>query len=1170
MKKLSTQSVCLLATILMISSGTFTAGHAALTRVEHSAMLAAGDETSEVSGVVTDASGEPLIGVNVLLKGTSQGVVTDLDGRYAIQIPTGHRAELVFSYVGYQTHTQVVMPGTTVNVELLEDAQMLEGVVVTAMGIVRKASSLTYATQQVKAADLMKVADPNLVNSLDGKISGVTLTPGAGGAGGATKIILRGNKSINGNNAPLIVVDGIPMSNATRGSAANFATQSSTEGSDPLSQINPDDIESINVLKGANAAALYGSQAANGVVMITTKKGKEGKLDISYNGNLTFDAPLLTPQIQHLYGSAWTKDAGGEIVGFEGLGCWGGKLSGETTTYIQRVNNNGQVLWSGIKDAAGVKVLNQSDVHMRNYAVDDVAAFYRTGITSNHSFSLSGGTEKMRSYVSYANSHALGLLENNSYDRHTFAYRQHYTFWNRLNIDASANYVRTQTKNRVGGGTALNPIYDLYTMPRNVDLDYYRNHYLTDGNWRSSNYFTYINTDGQKVLNEYARFAGADMQNWAFQTPMKNNPYFLMNRNTGVQNEDRFYGNFQGRLDIWEGLSAQARLSIDHTKYNAESHKSATSWDPAEMNAYGRYWLTNSKSNEIYTDYMLMYNKTFDDARGNEWLVNATGGYVGHVIKGQTVGTDVTATTCQRGTAGEAIALPLETAYNVFEPSAGGNGVTRKSISSNWDQAALLTAQVGWNDAVYMDASYRMDWYRAFKQARFQSGNTKAKDHYGYFGFGANAILSNLMTLPEEVSYLKYRVSYSEVGNSIPNVVFDVQTTSLSTGAASGSGYNSFTPRPETMKSFETGIESQFFQNALNFDLTYYNSTLDGAYLVVTGQNGKSQPVNTTSINNQGIEMTIGYDWVLPGKWRWKTGVNFSFNDNRINEVYTDEQGNEKYYDVSVAQGVKVRYKKGGRYGDMYVTDFDRWSTDCTDANGRFHKAGDIYIEPTSGTPSFGGKGKTIDAEGFIVDDKKTAGGTYARYLGNMNARQQLSWSNALSYGNLTLYFLVNGRIGGKVISITEAYLDRLGLSQRTADARLAAEADGLTYSYNDPYWGETVETGKAAMYINEGRDLVPIKEYYTALGYNDASSYVYDATNFRLRELSLGYTWQDLFGEGKNVSVSAIARNLFFLYRKAPVDPDVSLSTSNALGGFECFNLPSTRSFGIHLKANF
>ena len=1104
-----------------------------------------------VTGTVTDPTGEPLIGVSIIIKNTSQGTVTDIDGNYTLKVPAGKESEIEFSYVGYQTVAHKVKGATKIDVTMKEDANILEGVVVTAMGIVRKATSLTYATQQIKADDLMKVEDPNLVNSLDGKISGVTITTGAGGAGGASKILLRGNKSINGNNAPLIVVDGIPMSNSTRsqvGSGATIATQGVTEGSDPLSQINPDDIESINVLKGANAAALYGSQAANGVVMIVTKKGKEGRLDVSVNSNVTVDTPFLTPQIQDIYGINITS-AGM----FDGIGSWGDKLGvlrGEAkNNYVAQVYN-GDV----IKNHTG-NIDDEEEsfgVHMRNYADNDVKNFYRTGVTTNNSFSLSGGTEKIRTYVSYANSFSNGMIENNKYNRHTFAYRQHFTLWKRLNIDASANYVQTRTKNRVGGGTALNPIYDLYTTPRNIDMAYYKTNYLTPGTWLSPTPMTYYDTRRNRQVTGTPILCGQDMQNWAFQSPMKNNPYFLMNQNTGEQKEDRFYGNFQATLDIWGGLSAQARVSIDHTKFNSESHRSATTWEPAALNPFGRYWLSNSNTNEIYTDYLLMFNRTFKE----DWSVNATAGYVGHVTKGMNESTDVTCTMLQRDKTGAAIALPLPSAYNIYMPSAGGNGVTTKTRSSNWDQAALATVQLGWKDAVYIDGSYRMDWYRAFKQARFSSGDNKAKDHYGYFGFGANAILTNLIKMPTEISYLKYRISYSEVGNSIPNTVFDVMTIDLATGTSTPSNYNSFTPKPETMKSFETGVEAQFFNNALNVDVTYYNSKLDGAYLVVPWPNGKMQPVNTTCVRNQGVEITIGYDWIFAKDWRWKTSVNYSFNDNKILNVYTDAQGTETDFDVSAAQGVKVKYSKGGRYGDMYVTDFDRWGVDCVEPNGKAHKAGDIYVS-ASGTPAFNGSTWRLDAEGNPVVGEGS--GSYGKYIGNMNSRHQLSWSNTLSYKNFNLYFLINGRIGGKVISITEAYLDRLGLSQRTADVRLAAEAQGIEYA-----------PGVPGMYLNDGRDIVPIQAYYNAVGYQDASSYVYDATNFRLRELSLGYTFRDLFGDGKNLSLSFIARNLFFIYKKAPVDPDVSISTGNSLKAFECFNLPSTRSFGVNLKANF
>lgn len=1146
-------------------------------------------QTSTVTGTVVDETGEPLTGASVTVAGTTNGVTVDNDGHFTLKnVKKG--AKINISFIGY-TSQQVTWDGTSsLEIILQENDNTLGEAVVTAMGIVRKASSLTYATQQVKADDLMKVEDPNLVNSLDGKISGVTITAGAGGAGGSSKILLRGNKSIQGNNDPLIVVDGIPMQNShSKTDAMSIANNATSEGADPLSQINPDDIESINVLKGANAAALYGSAAANGVVMITTKKGKEGRLDITFNSNVTFDTPLLTPEIQNEYGANAVNtryDEDGNIVslGTFSINSWGERLSGQKTTYTANVANtpysgeiNKNTNFSNVSlipnadgsDLTTLQILNQAkiastrDIHLRNYAQDDIADFYKTGVTTNNSFSLSGGTEKIRTYVSYANSHANGMLENNSYNRHTFAFRQHYDLWKRVHIDANANYVQTKTKNRIGGGTALNPIYDLYTMPRNVDLDYYRTNYSMQGSW-FSNGSTYYPLGQITSVTGRALLTGT-MQNWAFQSPMKNNPYWLMNMNTSVQNDDRFYGNFQGTLDIVDGLTFQARVSLDYDKSNSESCRYATTMDPANINDYGRYWLRNGQTTDVYTDYLLSYNKTFKE----DWLVNLTAGWVGHTLKGTTVSTDATATVDM---VKNGIVTELPTVVDRFEPSSGSSGITGKSLSSNWDKAALFTAQFGWKDCVYLDGSYRRDWYRAFKQF----ANAGTADNYGYFGFGANTILTNLLHMPKQISYLKYRISYSEVGNSIPNTVFSSLSTDPRTGAVLMSNFNSFDPIPETMKSFETGIESQFFNNALNFDVTYYNTRLDNAYITISGTNGKTQPVNTACVRNQGVELTLGYDWNIGRGWRWKTSVNFSLNNNKILETYTDTNGVDKELDVTVANGVHVRYIKGKKYGDMYITDFDRWQDDVyRDSEGNLnstgqgtlvHKAGDIYID-SKGMPSYNGKKKYIDESGFV---RSTAGEKYGKYLGNMNSNYQLSWSNTFSYKNFNLFFLINGRIGGKVISLTEAYLDRLGVSQRTADARNEAAATGLTYSSYDPYWEEYTATSIPGMYINEGRDIVPIQDYYESISYNDASSYVYNATNFRLRELSFGYTFRNLIGDGKNLSLSFIARNLFFLYKEAPVDPDVSISSANSLGGFEMFNLPSSRSFGFNLKLNF
>lgn len=1103
-------------------------------------------QSGVVKGVVKYKSGEPAIGATVMAVASKKIAIADTDGSFTLKGVTPGSVIRV-SLIGCKRQ-DIKWTGGPLNVVLEDMDANLNEVVVTAMGIQRKERSLTYATQQVKADDLMKVQDPNLVNSLDGKISGVTITQGAGGAGGASKITLRGNKSVLGSNDPLIVVDGVPMTNSVRGgsvSAENMTYSSQGEGSDPLSMINPDDIESINVLKGANAAALYGSRAANGVVMITTKKGKEGRLDVNFTSNVTFDSPLLTPEIQNMYGAAIS---GSSIA----TTSWGERMKGGAN-YTLNVPNPSQLEVNGAERA----------VYLRDSGNDDVADFYKTGVTTNNSISLSGGTEKISTYFSFANSHANGMVENNSYNRNTFAFRQTYKLWNRVTIDVNANYVQTKTKNRVSGGTLYNPIYHLYMTPRNIDVNYYRNNYSTNARWTTTNPFYYYEQSGEgyQRLSGYPVFSGP-VQEWAYLSPMNNNPYWLQNMNGGTAREDRFYGSFQGKVDIYDGLSFQARVSIDHTKYNKEAHRYATSWSATTMEDYGAYWNENDRASEIYTDYLLSYNKNISD-----FSISATAGWVGHMRNNNYINTSI-ASAWSGVNMGNNIYNNIPTQANYFQANAGGAGVTETGTGTSWDKAALFTAQVGWKDMVYVDGSYRRDWYREFKW--YSSLGTP--DNYGYFGFGANAILSSLFNMPEPISYMKYRLSYSEVGNSIPSQADIVSLSSNnSTGAVTGGQYNSYEPIPEKTKSFETGFETQFFNNALNFDITYYNSAMHNSYLTVAGLNGKTQQVNTGIIRNQGIEMTLGYNWTINKDWRWKTSVNFSYNKNKIVETAYDSKGNSTIMTTSVAEGkLQVRYIKGGEYGDMYATDYTRWRDDVYQAadgslnsNGNgtlIHRAGDIYLN-SAGKPSFDGNSKYVNSNGKVMTEK---GEKNTYYLGNMNSKVQLSWSNTFSYKDFTLFFLINGRIGGKVVSLTEGYLDNAGLSQRTADARAYAEA-------NQIFWTAEDGTQQLGMYVPDGSgQIAPVQGWYETVGSNSVIPYVYNATNFRLRELSFGYTFRNLLGEGKNLSLSFIGRNLFFLYKDAPVDPDISLSSGNGLGGIEVFNLPSARSFGFNLKLNF
>lgn len=1087
---------------------------------------------SVVQGTVKDGTGEPLIGVSVVVKGaTGLGVVTDIDGNYKINVKDKN-AVLVFSYIGYTPQEVKIGGRSSVDVTMKDESSVLKEVVVTAMGIKRKESSLTYSTQQVKASDLNRVQDPNVANSLEGKVSGVTITPSAGGAGGASKIILRGNKSILGSSTPLIVVDGVPMNNSQRGqvgSGANMLTTGVSEGGDALSMINPDDIESINVLKGANAAALYGSEAANGVLMITTKKGREGKVGVNFSSNVTFDTPLTTPKIQNIYGAAIDEKAGTLA-----LTSWGDKLS---------ARNNDQLLINTPmygEHFDGTKFEN-NEVHLRNRAGNDLNDFFKTGVTTNNSIALSGGTDKMSSYFSYGNSHSNGMIENNSYNRHTFSFRQNFKLYDRASIDVSMNYIQTKTKNRPGGGITMNPIYHMYMMPRNIDINYYRNNYRVDNaQWytglqtyfkKNSDYFAQDKKDPEKYnpvsaydkVTEKALIEGQPMQNWAYSAQGQNNPYWLMNQNSSVAKEDRFFGNITGSLDIYDGLSFQARLGMDFSKYESESKRYATTWLPASMEDRGRYWWSYSKTTDLYTDFMLTYNKTFGD-----WDVSATAGYVGHIRKSFGHSNDVTATYYYGDRE------HISSIANYFSTAAGGPGATSPSQSSDWNKGAVVTGQIGWKEMVYFDGSYRRDWYRAFRQ--FKDRGTP--EDYGYFGFGANAIVSNIVKMPEWFNYLKYRASYSEVGNSIPGTVFAAGSTNYQTGAFSASQWATFKdPRPEKTASFETGFEALFLKNRLSLDVTYYNSTMSNLYLVGTNASGKSIPMNSAKIRNQGIEATVGYDFKF-GQLRWKTSYNLSFNDNKILRTAYDEKTGKENVIATYVGGVQVLYKEGGSMGDMYVTDLKR------DANGYYFVSddGELSMETES--------------------DK-----TYGKYVGNQNAKWQMGWSNTFTWKDLSLSFLINGRIGGKVLSMTESYLDGYGLSQRTADARQYAEKNKI---YADPCYGNNL----LGIALNDGSGrVVPIESYYNSVGGvtpQDIERYLYSGTNFRLRELSLGYTFRNLFGQNKNLSLSFIARNLFFIYKDAPVDPDVSLSTGTGLGAFEVFNMPSSRSFGFSLNVNF
>lgn len=505
-------------------------------------------ENNTVKGKVTDIKGEPIIGANVIEKGTTNGIITDLDGNFTLNVPAN--ATITVSYIGYVPQTIALNGRTNLNIQMQEEALTLETVVVTAMGIKRKSETLTYSVQQVNGEEMTRVKDANMINSLGGKIAGVTINKNSSGLGGSAKVSIRGTRSAyeGGNNQPLYVIDGIPMLN---GSAVQAVTtmggdndSGNRDSGDGISNINPEDIQSISVLKGASAAALYGSQAANGVIMITTKKGSEGASQVTFSTNTTFDKAFCLPEYQNTYDSNWAKPKGG----------------------------------------------------MKTY--DNLGDFFSTGVTTINSLTLSTGNQKAQTYFSYSNTYGKGIIDNNKLNKHNITFRETGKFFNdKLTLDGNVNFIHQSMKNRpTSGGLYLNPLVGLYTFPRGTDMTQYKDGYVWDEARQMPRQTWYKNANDGMEGNPY----------W-----MKN---FVTNNDTRVRTIAALSAALdinswlklqaRGTIDyISDRYEQQMWASTSPVLTGGD-------WDAKTDN--GRYAYSNSDQLMAYADFMATFNKSWD------------------------------------------------------------------------------------------------------------------------------------------------------------------------------------------------------------------------------------------------------------------------------------------------------------------------------------------------------------------------------------------------------------------------------------------------------------------------------------------------------------------------------------------------------------------------------
>ena len=1035
---------CLLIIIPLLLLGTF---------------LSAQDRT--ITGkVVSTKDNVGLTGVSISVKGRPGGTSTRADGSFSILAPAG-RVTLQVSSVGYVTKEQVVAADqNNIVIDLTEGSTELTEVVVTALGIQRQAKTLVYATQTVKPSELTEVRDPNnVLNSLQGKVANAVITQGSGGPGSGARIVLRGNRSIQGSNNALIVVDGVPINNSTEGTAgSDFG---SIQGLDGASNINPDDIESVTVLRGASAAALYGSEAGNGVIVITTKKGTKDKVSVTVNSGVTVESAWSLPKVQNLYG----QGNGGQFRDTLTSGeSWGAKMAGQS--YVNFLGEQ------------------------RSFTAqpDNIKDFFRNGVSTNNSIGVSGGGERMQTYLSYTYNKIQGIIPTNDLERHTVNLRINNQIGKRFSTDAKVTYINQDIKNRPRTGEENAPTIDIYQIPRNISS-------------ADAKRYEVLDNIGIPTPTPFPLTLSSIYQD----------PYWMIYRTHINEHRDRVIGFLTAKFKITDWLSISGRANLDKTIDNDENQvsKGTTLW---------------AKSGGDYQKQNILITQKWFDA----------------MLEGSNSITKNLKITYRAG------AIYEDKKFDATYEAANGLNITNKfsmnfskSPSVNGDFTEVQTQSVygqlnlSLKDAVFLDASLRNDW-----DSRLGPPHT-----FQYPSVGLAAVISDLTTLPQSISYLKASINYAEVGNGgQPKLLNSVYN--YSQGAGNGFLQRSATLpipglKPEIVRSIEGGFEARFMNNRVGFMATYYksnsiNQLLQIALPPATGYANKY--INAGNIQNQGFEFVANGFPIRNKDFSWEVALNFATNKNKIKELTAE---------------IKSQPLGGG---------FGRSATPIVQVGGSY---GDLV-----------GQTWARDAKGnlMVTAAGKPAINTTPTLLGNFNPKETLGLTNTFNYKAFSFRLLIDGHIGGIVMSGTEMNLAFSGIPE-------------VTSKYREGGWnlGGVDANGQPVSATISAQDFWQIA---SGKRYGVAEFFTYHATNIRAREASIGYEIPlksiSFLSFVKGIKVSAVGRNLFWIVRgkstldipglgtrKMWFDPDMQLGNGN-WQGVEYGTLPSTRSLGFNVRITF
>lgn len=1109
-------------------------------------------QTNTIHGtVVSSDDGQGIPGVTVAVKGTTVGTTTDLDGKFSLAVKPEYKT-LQFSYVGMKTVDIALSGQTEINVTMEPDVLQMQEVVVTALGISREKKSLGYAVQEVDNAELTRGKSDNVINAISGKVAGVNITNNTN-MGGGSNVVIRGATSLTGNNQALFIVDGIPIVNVNANSSGQATGRSGYDYGSPINDINPSDIESVSVLKGGAATALYGSRAANGVILITTKKGSKKSGDIKKNFSVEYNNSTLWhsidkstfPEYQKNYGQGYGPYYSGPLgdgqpSDYPGLYHYDFDGDG-TLDYITPTTEDASMgshfdpnlmafQWESFYPGLPTYMKKTPYVMGAN----GPETFFETGHTMTNSLAITSGSEHSTFRLAYTNTDMGGVMPNSSINKNIVNISGSTDITDKITVTAAANYfnIKTVGRNHTGySDNILSSFRQWFNL--GVDMKMQKDYYDMTGKnitW---------NPVSENNLNPIY---------W-------DNPYWQRYENYQSDNKDRFMGYAQADWQIIEGLKFTTKYSIDHYNYLIEERKAVGSvagefgvGRPDVQSGYARRTIDFTETN---FDLILKYYKNLTEDLNLNVLA----------------GSNIRRTTLEELFVSTNGGLAVPGTY-ALSNSASPMLPPEESYSPVGVNGYFGSLSLGWKNMLYLDGTYRYD-----------VSSTLPVDHraYGYYGGSVGFIFSELVNA-DWLNHGKLRFSFSQIGNDAPwgsttnayNVVAPFGNVTLASMQTIRKNPDLL---PEISSTIEGGLEMSMFNNRVRFDFSMYktntvNAIIPIALSTVTGY--RAEYKNIGEMENKGVEITLGLTPVKSKAFTWD--INFNWSTNK-NTVITLGEGIKNLQLARLQGGISINAREGEPYGVIQGTDY-------------------VYAPDGS---------KIVRSNGYY---QKTS--TSDKVIGNITPDWMAGMNNVFYFGNFTANFLIDMKMGGSLFSLDQWYGMGTGLYAETDynndlgnpvrdpiydkdGNELLPYIDLPGYDPANGYgansggmildgvvWTDTNGDGEP----NEGDDFTKNTRRTSALDYrvwgwsrNPNAGFIYDATFVKLREVTISYNLpKKLFANNfiTGASIGLVGTNLWIMYKDLPhADPEASQGAGN-IQGWQSGVMPATRNYGFNLKINF